>query len=234
MFFIFLHLWPVCTSLQTPYSLFLCQCFFSSFSYLYIFLSTLFLPSRSLRSPPEFLSGTALPPQATLLFASTGSKDGFFPRSKSVSWVERRNKRCGRSLTWNRQWSFWGFGFCKEERICEACLRSTPRIRTGFCFLEQESEVLVLTWRWMVLLRRRGWSLLWWPELRLEIVEGGGVSVNLSHGMADLARYGNANRDIQQVSSLSVWRLWVWCGSSNCCVNFNSLSCFLFSYVFVG
>jgi len=33
------------------------------------------------------------------------------------------------------------------------------------------------------------------------IGEGGGASVNLSHGMADLANYGNANRDIEQVGS---------------------------------
>lgn len=37
------------------------------------------------------------------------------------------------------------------------------------------------------------------------IGEGGGASLNLSHGMADLGSYGNANRDIeQQVRSFSL------------------------------
>ena len=60
-------------------------------------------------------------------------------------------------------------------------------------------------WGWMVVERRRGWSFLWWPELRWVIGEGGGASLNLSHGMADLGSYGNANRDIeQQVRSFSL------------------------------
>lgn len=48
----------------------------------------------------------------------------------------------------------------------------------------------------------RGRGCLWWPELRLAIREGGGILVNLSHGMADLVSYGNADRDIEQVSLL--------------------------------
>lgn len=31
------------------------------------------------------------------------------------------------------------------------------------------------------------------------IQEGGGGLVNISHGMADLVSYGNADRDIEQV-----------------------------------
>ena len=31
------------------------------------------------------------------------------------------------------------------------------------------------------------------------MAEGGGVSANLSHGMADLVSYGNAERDVEQV-----------------------------------
>lgn len=36
--------------------------------------------------------------------------------------------------------------------------------------------------------------------LRCVIGEGFGISVNLSHGMADLASYGNVERDIEQVT----------------------------------
>lgn len=46
--------------------------------------------------------------------------------------------------------------------------------------------------------RRRGGSL-WWPEHLNAVAEGGGVSANLSHGMADLVSYGNAERDVEQV-----------------------------------
>ncbi|RVW85032.1 PH, RCC1 and FYVE domains-containing protein 1 [Vitis vinifera] len=35
----------------------------------------------------------------------------------------------------------------------------------------------------------------WW---RVDVDEGGGVSANLSHGMADLVSYGNAERDVEQ------------------------------------
>ena len=31
------------------------------------------------------------------------------------------------------------------------------------------------------------------------MAEGGGVPANLSHGMADLVSYGNAERDVEQV-----------------------------------
>jgi len=42
------------------------------------------------------------------------------------------------------------------------------------------------------------------------IGEGGGALVNLSHGMADLASYGNANRDFEQVGSFSLY-IWEGC-----------------------
>ena len=56
------------------------------------------------------------------------------------------------------------------------------------CFLREKKT------RW-------GWGL-WCTELCAAIAEGGGVLVNLSHGMADLVSYRNADRDIDQVSYL--------------------------------
>ena len=35
------------------------------------------------------------------------------------------------------------------------------------------------------------------------VAEGGGVPTNLSHGMADLISYGNAERGVEQVNFFS-------------------------------
>ncbi|TYK31545.1 Pleckstrin-like proteiny-like domain-containing protein [Cucumis melo var. makuwa] len=43
-----------------------------------------------------------------------------------------------------------------------------------------------------------GMEVLWLSYSRLLFGEGGGCSLNLSHGMADLVSYGNANRDTEQ------------------------------------
>jgi len=115
-------------------------------------------------------------------------KSGFFPDSGKLVW----------SLTWNREWSWRDF-FLGSAKRCGSRKVLEREYEVGFVgFLEREREVLVFMWGWMVVERRRGWSFLWWPELRRVIGEGGGASVNLSHGMADLASYGKAYRDIEQ------------------------------------
>ena len=83
-------------------------------------------PRRSQHSSPEFPFGNHS--------SAASHRDHFelespvfFPGSGKLVW----------SLTWNREWSFWDFGFCEEVRIQEG---SRERITSGLCwfFLERE------------------------------------------------------------------------------------------------
>ena len=89
------------------------------------------------------------------------------------------------------------------------------------CFLREKKT------RW-------GWGL-WCTELCAAIAEGGGALVNLSHGMADLVSYRNADRDIDQVSYLFNLKVFFFEFNFDVCFKFlvEFWSCFFFCWLFL-